>query len=91
MRRKAGDESYNAVFMRRDFGEMLNQIEKQFETDMWGTLIQYEWNETGESSVFYLMLLRSAILRPTLRKLVIKFVLFGYLITVMMNCKTLLP
>ncbi len=46
---------YNTVFMRSDFEEMICQIEEQFDTDMWGTLIQYEWYETGESSVFKLM------------------------------------
>lgn len=46
---------YNPVFMRSNFGEMLSQIEKEFDTDMWGSLIQYEWHTTGASSVFYLM------------------------------------
>ena len=46
---------YNDVLLRSDFEEKLRQIEKQFDTDMWGTLIQYEWSEKGESSVFYLM------------------------------------
>ena len=47
--------SFNPVFMRSDFGEKLDQIEKQFDTDMWSTLIQYEWNETRNSSIFELM------------------------------------
>ena len=46
---------YNPVFMRGDLSEKLSQIEKEFDTDMWGSLIQYEWNTTGESSIFYLM------------------------------------
>ncbi len=46
---------YTPVFMRDDFSEMLSQIEKEFNTDMWGSLIQYEWNTTGESSIFDLM------------------------------------
>ena len=46
---------YNTIFMRSDFEEMIRQIKKQFDTNMWGTLIQYEWYETGESSVFSLM------------------------------------
>ena len=46
---------YNEVLLCSDFAEMLHLIKKQFDTDMWGTLIQYEWNETGESSVFHLM------------------------------------
>ena len=46
---------FSSVFMCSDFKEMLDNIKNQFNTDMWGTLIQYEWNETGESSVFELM------------------------------------
>ena len=46
---------YNSVFMRVDFSEIIGRIKKEFDTDMWGTMIQYEWNETGESSVFYLL------------------------------------
>ena len=46
---------YNAVLLRSDFAERLHLIKKQFDTDMWGTLVQYEWNETGGSSVFHLM------------------------------------
>lgn len=46
---------YNSVLLRSDFGEMIDQIKKQRDTGMWETLIQYEWNETGESSAFHLM------------------------------------
>ena len=46
---------YNTVLMRSDFCEMLNSVKMQMDTDMWSTLIVYEFNETGESSVFSLM------------------------------------
>ena len=47
--------AFNTVFMRSDFSEMLDQIREQFGTDMWSTLIAYEWNEKGNSSIFELM------------------------------------
>lgn len=46
---------YTGVFMRTDFAQQLEAVRRQFDTDMWATLIQYEWSQTGESAVFGLM------------------------------------
>lgn len=46
---------YTDVFTYDDFCDKLNRIQNCFNTDMWSSLIQYEWNNYGESSVFELM------------------------------------
>lgn len=47
--------SFNTVLMRGDFCQMLEMVKNEFGTDMWGTLIAYEWTETGNSSIMELM------------------------------------
>jgi len=46
---------YSGQFMSSSLFSRLSAVKLQFGTDMWATLIQYEFAETGTSTIFDLM------------------------------------